>query len=163
MVVQINPVYLYWQIPVIAWITHSKCFFFQLVHFVICVTICFFKVHSKKSLFLIETNWSQWELCTQICLMYFYCLCRVIHVNGSRAVCHLSGQLGKCFHNSFHTCLVSSAVGKQLDWRGHSGLYNVPEGGSGAAADGWSVSVRLLKGGNNLSWDMEKTCFFNVN
>lgn len=27
MVVQINPVYLYWRIPVIAWITHSKCFF----------------------------------------------------------------------------------------------------------------------------------------
>lgn len=34
---------------------------------------------------------------------------------------------------------VCSKGGKLFDWWGHSGLYNVPEGGSGAAPDGWIV------------------------
>lgn len=42
------------------------------------------------------------------------------------------------------------------DWWGHSGLYSVLEGGNGAAADGWSVVISHLIGGNNLWWDCLK-------
>lgn len=40
---------------------------------------------------------------------------------------------------------------------GHSALYNVPQEGSGAAADGWSSLASHVLERNKLSWGMDKT------
>lgn len=62
------------------------------------------------------------------------------------------------FEQSLAVEWASTGVGPTVSLMGHRG-FKIFTRGAKAGADGWSVFVSNLIGEENISWDVEKTCY----